>query len=171
MKSSKLWSLIIVASVCLTLSGCAKKAAEPIPPDSSTGNVVSSTDSSNTSQKDTNIDVDLTTMSSTMVYGEVFDIMANPDAYIGKTIKLRGQYFATFYEPTGKYYHSVVIQDATACCSQGIEFVWDQDRHVYPDEYPPDGTEVEITGIFETYTEEGSIYGRLATDEIVLVGA
>lgn len=67
------------------------------------------------------------------------------------------------YEPTQKYYFYCVIQDATACCAQGLEFVWDDGTHVYPDEYPEDNAEVIIEGTFETYREEdASLYCRLA---------
>lgn len=68
------------------------------------------------------------------------------------------------YEPTQKYYFYCVIQDATACCAQGLEFVWDDGTHVYPDEYPEDNAKVIIEGTFETYREEedASLYCRLA---------
>ena len=36
------------------------------------------------------VDVDLTTLSSTMVYAEVFNMMMSPDDYIGKTIRMTG---------------------------------------------------------------------------------
>ncbi len=113
------------------------------------------------------IDIDLTAMSSTMVYAEVFSMMENPAAYVGKTVKARGPYYASFYEPTGKYYHFVVIADATACCSQGLEFIWNG-THIYPDDYPADGTEVEIVGVFGIYEEEGYTYCYLAVDDIVV---
>lgn len=68
------------------------------------------------------------------------------------------------YDLTQKYYFYCVIQDATACCAQGLEFVWDDGTHVYPDEYPEDNAEVIIEGTFETYREEedASLYCRLA---------
>lgn len=109
------------------------------------------------------IDYDLTIMSSSMVYALVYQLMINPDAYIGKTIKMSGNYCAIYYEPADKYYHYVIIQDAAACCTQGLEFVWGDGSHVYPEEYPEDETEVEVTGIFETYMEDGDnfLYCRL----------
>lgn len=181
MKKSRQWPLVFAFLICLLFSGCANKTAEEVPtvavnsgdaeasPQTGmTQNAVSKTDEASEKKEDGNV-LDLTKMSSAMIYGEVFDIMTNPDHYIGKTIKIRGQYYATHDADTGKYYHSVVIKDATACCSQGIEFVWDDGHHVYPDEYPSDGTEVEITGIFETYTEGGDTYGQLLTDKIVRV--
>ena len=40
-------------------------------------------------------DVDLTALSSTMVYSEVYNMMVTPEEYVGKTIKMSGS-FATF---------------------------------------------------------------------------
>ena len=64
-------------------------------------------------------DVDLTTLSSTMVYSEVYNMMYEPDRYLGKRIKMNGQ-FAVYENPnTGAVYTACIIMDATACCSQG----------------------------------------------------
>ena len=51
------------------------------------------------------------------------------------------------------HYYACIIQDATACCQQGLEFVWGDGSHVYPDEYPTENTEVEVVGTFETYKD------------------
>ena len=112
----------------------------------------------------TTVDYDLTQMSSDMVYATVYQLMVKPDEYVGKTFRIDGNFYATYYEPTQKYYFYCVIQDATACCAQGLEFVWDDGTHVYPDEYPEDNAKVIIEGTFETYREEGdaSLYCRLA---------
>ena len=114
--------------------------------------------------KNEEVDYDLTEMGADMVYATVYGMMVEPDTYVGKRIKMRGQYYASYYEPTGKYYHYVIVSDAAACCAQGIEFVWDDGTHLYPDDYPLDQTEVEVVGIFETYRDEGnedSLYCRL----------
>lgn len=117
------------------------------------------------------VDVDLTIMSSTMVYAEVNQMMVSPEDYIGKTVKMRGLYYASYYEANEKYYHCVIISDATACCSQGIEFIWGDGSHIYPDEYPSDETLVEVTGIFETYQEDGdtNLYCRLKNAEMKIL--
>lgn len=117
-----------------------------------------------------NIDYDLTAMNADMVYATVYQLMVNPNDYIGKRIKIRGRYYATWYEPTQKYYHYIIIEDAMACCAQGLEFVWDDGNHIYPDEYPSDETEVEVTGIFETYQEKGdtNLYCRLKEASFVI---
>lgn len=116
---------------------------------------------------DISVDVDLTALSSTMVYAEVYNMMTEPESYIGKAIKIRGLYYATYYEPTKQYYHFVVIQDATACCAQGLEFIWLE--HVYPNDFPEDETEIEITGVWESYEEEGQTYYHIMTDAVKVV--
>lgn len=103
--------------------------------------------------KDTGVDYDLTTMNSDMVYASVYQLMVDPETYVGKTFKMQGTYYSTFYEPTNKYYHYVIIEDAAACCAQGLEFVWGDGSHVYPDEYPANESRVEVSGTFETYKE------------------
>ena len=57
-------------------------------------------------------DVDLTTLSSTMVYSEVYNMMYEPDRYVGKRIKMNGQ-FAVYEDPnTGAVYTACIIMDA-----------------------------------------------------------
>ena len=41
-----------------------------------------------------------------------------------------------------------------ACCAQGLEFVWGDGSHKYPDEYPAEDTEIEVQGTFKTYKEK-----------------
>lgn len=109
------------------------------------------------------VDYDLTAMSSDMVYATVYQMMTDPGNYTGKTFRMDGLYYGTYYEPTAQYYHYCMIQDATACCTRGLEFVWDDGSHVYPDEYPKDNTEIVVEGTFETYREDGddNLYCRL----------
>ena len=96
------------------------------------------------------IDVDLTKMSSTMVYSEVYNMMSLPDNYLGQTVRMKGQF--QMYEGDGRNYYVVLIADALACCQQGMEFVLDGD-YSYPEDYPEPGTEVTVTGVFDTYME------------------
>lgn len=124
-----------------------------------------------TENGDNKVDVDLTKLSDTMIYAEVNHMMNNPEEYEGKTIRIQGNYYSMYYEPTEQYYFYVLIADALECCQQGIEFVWDNGSHTYPNEYPKEESEVIITGVFETYTEEGdsNLYCHLITDDIVVI--
>ena len=112
------------------------------------------------------IDVDLTKLSSTMVYSEVYNMMVSPDNYIGKTVKMNGA-FAYYEDPeTKEQYFACIIADATACCSQGLEFILTGD-HTYPNDYPELGAEITVTGTFEVYTESGFQYCRLVDATLV----
>jgi hypothetical protein len=113
-----------------------------------------------------NVDLDLTAMSSTMVYGEVFNMTQYPEDYLGKTVKADGQYVPSYYDATGTTYHYVLIADAAACCQQGLEFIW-QGSHTYPDDYPAKAVDIEVTGVYSSYEELGMTYYYLAVDEIV----
>lgn len=111
------------------------------------------------------LDVDLTTLSSTMVYSEVYNMMYEPDRYVGKRIKMDGQ-FAVYEDPnTGAVYTACIIMDATACCSQGLEFVLAGEK-TYPDDYPELGSEIIVTGIFQLYDENGTTYCHLVDAEM-----
>lgn len=100
------------------------------------------------------VDIDLTNMGSDMVYATVYQFLVDPDTYIGKTVRMKGKYSCIWYEPTEAYYHYVIIEDAMACCASGLEFVWEDGTHNYPEEYPQEEQLVEVTGVFETYYEE-----------------
>lgn len=106
------------------------------------------------------IDIDLTVMSATMVFSQVSDIMADPDAYVGKVIKMQGPMTVFHSEETGKYYFGCLIRDATACCAQGIEFELAGD-HQYPEDYPPENSEITVVGVFDTYIEGVGLYCTL----------
>ena len=111
------------------------------------------------------LDVDLTTLSSTMVYSEVYNMMYEPDRYVGKRIKMDGQ-FAVYEDPnTGAVYTACIIMDATACCSQGLEFVLAGEK-TYPDDYPELGSEITVTGTFQLYGENGATYCHLVDAEM-----
>lgn len=107
-----------------------------------------------------NIDVDLTVLSSTMVYSEVYNMMVSPEEYVGKTVKMDGLFAYYHDEATGNYYFACIIQDATACCAQGIEFVLTED-YTYPDDYPEVNEEICVVGVFDTYEENGRTYCTL----------
>ncbi len=97
------------------------------------------------------VDVDLTQLSSTIVYSEVYAMMAEPEQYIGKTVKMHGL-FAT-QEYNGERLYACIVQDATACCAQGLEFEMAEDL-VYPDDYPECGAEITVVGTFDSFKEE-----------------
>ncbi len=114
------------------------------------------------------IDVDLNNLNANVVYAQVFQMMTEPDKFIGKRIRMSGQfnvYAAQEGNPSGvTEYYAIIIADAQACCQQGIEFVWP--GHTYPDGFPEVKSNASVTGIFEVYTEDGKKYCRLVADTV-----
>ena len=60
--------------------------------------------------------------------------------------------FAT-QEYNGQRLFACIVQDATACCAQGLEFE-PESTLSYPDDYPEPGTEITVIGTFDSYREE-----------------
>ena len=96
--------------------------------------------------------VDLTKQSSTMIYTTVYNMMYYPENFVGKTIKMTGNYSEYIAEDTGKRYFACIIKDATACCSQGVEFELTED-YKYPDNYPKEADSITVEGVFDLYKE------------------
>ena len=173
----KLFCVVLIVLTLSSLSACGSEKDKrttdnqaPNPSVSQNQTTEKSSESAPTTSKSAQsadgIDVDLTKLSSTMVYSEVYNMMYTPDDYIGKTVKIKGQ-FAIGYvyntdgtpdESTARF--TCVIADATACCSQGLEFAL-AGRPVYPDEYPERWAESSVERTLEGYEEDGCRYDRL----------
>lgn len=117
-----------------------------------------------------NIDYDLTQMSSDMVYATIYQVMTTPGQYEGKTFRIEGTFYPSYYEATQTYYFYCIIQDATACCAQGLEFVWEDGSHNYPEDYPTENSEILVEGTFESYQDEGddNVYCRLSNAKMTV---
>jgi len=111
-------------------------------------------------------DLDLSGMSGTVVYAQVYNMLYDPDAYLGKIIRMAGYYNYYDDQAHGIVYHACIVPDATACCAQGIEFIW-AGEHVWPDEYPEIGTDIIVTGRLEMYEEDGVKYLHLVDADLM----
>ena len=132
------------------------KANGNIQTDSSPSNTASENASSGSGSYTGTVDIDISVMGSDMVYATVNQLMIDPNSYIGKTIKVEGMYYSSLYKETGKTYHFLLIQDAQACCKQGLEFVLADESG-----YPEENQNATIVGTFETYEEDGATYCNL----------
>ena len=100
------------------------------------------------------VELDLSSLSKTMMYSQVYDMIYNPDAYLGKTVRILGPVNCAVDEETGREHYACIIEDATACCMQGIEFeLADPDVSV-----PPNGETVLVSGTFDTYMDGPYLY-------------
>ena len=112
------------------------------------------------------VDLDLSVMSSTIVYAEMYNIQFDPGQYLGKVIRLRGLY-SYYREPsTGVSYYACVVPDATACCMQGMKFVPAIEPED-PDHFLEDSADITVTGRLEIYVEEGTSYLHLVEAEVI----
>ena len=111
------------------------------------------------------VDLDLTQLSGTVVYSQVYDMMNEPDSYMGQRIRMDGSFSYYMDEDTQQEYFAAIIADATACCAQGIEFVW-KGEHAYPEDYPPLDTDITVTGTFDTYYEGDYMYVQLVDADV-----
>ena len=105
-------------------------------------------------------EVDLTTLSPNMVYSTVYNMVTNPAAFEGKTVKANGTFDVTTKPATGEMFYFCVIADATACCAQGLEFKPEEELK-YPDDFPEVNAPIAVWGVFESYEEDGKTYCRL----------
>ena len=87
-------------------------------------------------------------------------MMIAPEDYENKVIKVEGMFNIFVNEVTEDRYYAVLVQDATACCQQGLEFIWMGD-HKFPDDYPEEFAEIVVTGTFTTAEEDGITYSYL----------
>ena len=180
----RLLCLLLAALTVLGLGACGKKSAaetafpttaseEPKPLQTlplETGETEQTETAPTTDTAESNF-VDLTALSSTMVYAEVFAMMSSPEDYVGKTVKMqgifsKGQLYAAGSLNDGGTVFACVIQDATACCAQGIPFELAGD-HSYPQDYPELGDTITVVGTFEIHQQEGMQFCRLRDAELV----
>ena len=138
--------IVILLATALLLSGCGKSADEPAQTvTAQTSQAVAEPETAPSGEL-----LDLTKLSSTMVYSEVFNMLSDPDRYVGRIVKMNGV-AACFANPqTNQLYYACIIADATGCCAQGLEYVL-TDGEVYPEL----DTSITVTGTFALYEENG----------------
>ena len=165
---------------CLFLVGCGsagKADNEKTVAESKIANE-SNTNESNTNEdsteaesesvkKDGEVDYDLTVMGADMVYATVYQMMIDPKSYIGKSFKIRGNYYSSYSKDKDVYYHFCMIKDAAACCAQGLELLWADEKMNRHENCPEEDALVTVEGVFETYEEGPNTYGRIQDAKIV----
>lgn len=128
------------------------------------GTNIYASNSGNTASK--KIDIDLTKASKTIIYATVFNMVVEPEDFIGKWIRVKGNFRVFEDDLSDERYYAIIIPDATACCETGVEFIW-QGNHIYPDDYPALEQEIIITGKFTvTEFEDGVSYFYLDVSDI-----
>ena len=177
----RIFCLLLAACMTLSLCACGKDSEKDAGNDASSSNEKSSasaesiptpkeqetSEESEQPQASSNgVDVDLTVLSSTMVYSEVYNMLYNdPAHYLGKTVKAKGTFSIYQLVTDGVLQpdpvsYACIISDAAACCAEGMEFVLEGD-YTYPDDYPELGAEITVIGEFQSYEENGMTWYHL----------
>ena len=183
----RIFCLLLAACMTLSLCACGKDSEKDAGNDASSSNEKSSASAESipapneqetpdeqqtpeepeqTQTSADGVDVDLTVLSSTMVYSEVYNMLYNdPAHYLGKTVKARGGFSIYQLVTDGVLQpdpvaYACIIADATACCAEGMEFVLEGD-YTYPDDYPELGAEITVIGEFQSYEENGMTWYHL----------
>ena len=154
-------TLFMVGIMLLACAGC-EKSNQTVQTDPISPSVIAQQGDSALTPAGS-VDVDLTALSSTMVYAEVFNMMMSPDVYIGKVIRMTGV-FTVYHDPqTAQVYCAVIVRDATACCAQGFDIIMPEGLS-YPQDYPTPESEVTVVGTLQadcTLEEYGMVFLRL----------
>ena len=183
----RIFCLLLAACMAVSLCACGKDSEKDTGNDASSSNEKSSASAESiptpkeqktpdeqqtpeepeqTQTSADGVDVDLTVLSSTMVYSEVYNMLYNdPAHYFGKTVKAKGTFSLYQLVTDGVLQpdpvaYACIIADATACCAEGMEFVLEGD-YTYPDDYPELGAEITVIGEFQSYEENGMTWYHL----------
>lgn len=154
----KIIAIILVLVLALSFVACSKNSDKN---DNSNSKTTTKTTETTTEVKF--VDLDLTELSSTLIYSEVYNMLITPDDYKGKIIKMKGQFNQYTDEQTGKTYNAVIIPDATACCQQGLEFELSDKTNPNFEQ----GTGITVVGTFDTYSDGEFLYCHLKNAKII----
>ena len=152
-------ALTVCLALCV-LSGCGAVRG-PEPQTETTLAAVTETTTPTTTQTTTAVpkdlppvDVDLTQLSQNLMYSQAYDMIYNTEQYLGKTVRISGPY-SSFTDPeTNETHRACLIRDATACCTQGMEFELKDETQPLTDEEE----EFTVSGVFDTYMSDPFLY-------------
>ena len=135
--------LVLLCFTYLTLTAC----------EGDDNNTTEPSQRSSRAEADANVDLDISVLSGTMAHGAAERVFLNPGEYLGKSIKVKGEY--EYWEVGGKSYHFVIVGADSGQCVKYFEFESDG-------ELPAVGETVVVMGVFEAYDEDGDTFYRLS---------
>ena len=161
--------LAAALAAVLLLAGCGGKSSAPsssAAPSPAPSGTVAQPEPSQPQAGAGDVDVDLTTLSSTMVFAEVSSLVYDPIPYLGQRVRMEGIFSVDHaYTMEGEVdlsqnYFYCIIEDALACCAQGLEFSLAGD-YAYPEDYPAEGDTIRVVGTVEFFEVNGFRHLRL----------
>ncbi|MBR0420485.1 MAG: hypothetical protein IJI66_15085 [Erysipelotrichaceae bacterium] len=101
-------------------------------------------------------DLDLSYYSANVMFGKINEMTQDYQDYVGKIIKMKGEYYRFDNPRDNTYFYVCIVKDQTACCSSGLEFILKKGY-----EYPEQGDQILLQGVFSTYNEGKQVFIRL----------
>ena len=161
-----LWSLSLSKGfiLLLLLTSCTKKAqTQTAQAPSEEASPVQTTSAT------PKVDYDLSDMNFTMISSFFFQMLIESEKYENKTFKIKGNFqtFENEEDPAALPYFSVIMNDVTMCCQEGIDFVW-EGNHSWPADYPEQDQEITIIGKYIVTETDGMTYNYILASDILL---
>ncbi len=97
-------------------------------------------------------DIDLSNLNTMIVYSELYKMNFYPNKYVNKIVKVTGM--LGYFKENNQYHYACLVNDQTACCALGIEFLPNSSCN-YPENLPPLETEITVTGVFKIIGVDG----------------
>ena len=115
----------------------------------------------NTETKISEPDINISSGDTNIIYSKANEIATDYNKYLGKTIRIKGNYKAEYGKNRNYYYCTVT--DPTACCSAGFEFI-------LKDKSKPnlgDNATFTVQGTLHSYKEGDNLYLELIDATII----
>ncbi len=110
--------------------------------------------------------IDLTVVTGDAAFAELYAIAFDPDQFVGKTVKLSGEFTSVYDEFVSRTFYGCAIMDSTACCRQGLDFD-PAPEFVSAVQALRAGDAITVEGVFETYVEKGVTFHRLMNAKLL----
>ena len=108
--------------------------------------------------------LDLSAVNDTIAYSQTVQLVNDPEPYHGYIIRIDGLF--GYLNEDGTEYFSILVQDETKCCMEGMDFELKEPKK-YPDDFPPLGSPIIVQGVFDSYqAENGNKYCCLREAEM-----
>lgn len=169
MKRRKIFILLILPIIILSFVSCNKikdKKSSANNNQAPVQNTNFENGAKNTSKRDSKKSdyIDISTLSGTAAYAQVYGIISESKRYEGKTIKLKGT-FQTYSE-NGKTYFACIVSDTAGCCVQGLEFE-PLKKYSYPKDFPKPEETITVKGKLKVLNKDKFDFCVLQDAEIL----
>ncbi len=109
------------------------------------------------------VDYNFYEMSSTLIYGQVYNLIVDAHAYVDKSFRVEGE-FQTSTRNDGKTLYYLVINDATGCCPQGLELQFQEGI-----QKPSVGDVISVDALAQVYQYGESEYVYLDVTSMLVI--